>query len=203
MEKGAAALRVSPGEVEAEEGFAELALLQQVLQQRGETADGNAGVSQAQNPIEVQVVEGSAGLVQAQAELLVPEDDVLDLEGEGRCWEVSGFGGKIKSALGEAELFPIARGVGSSLTPSFVPLTLFIPSKTPVLPLKSVSNPVFAACKSRTEHSLLSQNHKAQMYTQQILVAKDIPPLSQIGAGKPRGLGMSLFADPSLGVNSR
>lgn len=47
MEKGAAALRVSPGEVEAEEGFAELALLQQVLQQRGETADGNAGVSQA------------------------------------------------------------------------------------------------------------------------------------------------------------
>lgn len=121
VEKGAAALRVSPGEVEAEEGFAELALLQQVLQQRGETADGNAGVSQAQNPVEVQVVEGSAGLVQAQAELLVPEDDVLDLEGEGRCWEMSGFGGKIKSALGEAELFPIARGVGSSLTPSFVP----------------------------------------------------------------------------------
>lgn len=82
---------VSPRVIEAEDGFGELVLLQHVLQQRVVTADANARVSHAQNPIEVQVVKGSAGLIQAQAELLVPDDDVLNLEGEESRWEMSAF----------------------------------------------------------------------------------------------------------------
>lgn len=83
---------VSPRVIEAEDGFGELPLLQHVLHQSVVTADANARVSHAQNPIEVQVVKGSAGLIQAQAKLLVPDDDVLDLEEEERCWEMSAFG---------------------------------------------------------------------------------------------------------------
>lgn len=141
------ASRVSPRVIEAEDGFGELVLLQHVLHQRVETADGNARVSHAQNPIEFQVVKGAAGLIQAQTELLVPDDNVLDLEGEERHWEMSAFGtfpfdintpsveflGRLrdgqeghedKSALRGVELFPITDG--GSLALILCPITLII-----------------------------------------------------------------------------